>query len=136
MAKRDPIIETVAGNRDVADNCPATSAGIYDPAGIAVDDVGNLYIGDRDSGIRKVDASTGYISTVASIGTGAFDGAEGIALDGAGNLYIANGHGCIRKIDASTGNISIVAGTEILASWRWLRWRWRPGHLGPTQLPR
>ena len=112
MAKSDPIIETVAGNRDVVDNCPANSAGIYDPAGLAVDDVGNLYIGDRESGIRKVDAFTGNISTVASIGTGAFDGAEGMALDGAGNLYIANGRDCIRKIDASTGNISIVAGTE------------------------
>lgn len=125
MAKRDPIIETVAGKRDVGDDSPATSAGLYDPVGIAVDRVGNLYIADGDSSrVRKIDASTGNISTVAGSGVEGFGGDDGsavaamlnrpvgVALDRAGNLLIADeGNHRIRKVDASTGNISTVAGT-------------------------
>jgi hypothetical protein len=63
------IISTVAGNWTQGysgDGGPATSATMYDPESVAVDSSGNLYIADGGNNvIRKVDASTGIISTVA-----------------------------------------------------------------------
>src|ERR1019366_6082519 len=61
------IISTVAGGAalpsSTGDGGPATSAGLYSPAGVAVDSAGNLYIADPLGGrVRKVDTS-GNIST-------------------------------------------------------------------------
>ena len=117
MAKNDPTIETVAGNTGLGEGVPAVSTLFRCIAGIAVDAAGNLYIADAGGcGIRKVDASTGNISTVIGGGTNGLDGRPGaVALDVAGNLYIANEDDCcIHKMDAATGNISIVAGTAVL----------------------
>src|ERR1700694_2150986 len=62
-------IKTFAGNGTGAyagDGGAATSAEINTPKGVAVDAAGNLYIADaNDNRIRKVDASTGIITTVA-----------------------------------------------------------------------
>ena len=116
-------IDTFAGTRAVRDNGPAINARLWDPAGVAVDGAGNLYIADRDNNrIRKVD-SAGVITTVAGTGRSGFGGDGGpateaqldfpssVALDGAGNLFIADmGNNRIRKVGAS-GTISTVAGT-------------------------
>ena len=71
----DGKIRTYAGggapSDDVGDNGPATSARIY-PIGIALDREGNLFIADSDAyetvphhRIRRVDARTGIITTIA-----------------------------------------------------------------------
>ena len=105
------------------DGGPAVEAELYNPAGVAVDGAGNLYIADAsNNGIRKVD-STGTITTIAGTGELGFSGdggpaveAElydpaGVAVDSAGNLYIADsGNQRIRKVD-STGTITTIAGT-------------------------
>ena len=121
------IISTVAGNGTRGfggDGSAATAAQLDYPAGVRVDGAGHLYIADRSNNrIRKVDASTGVISTVAGDGTPGFggDGSAataarlyqplGVAVDGAGHLYIADGgNHLIRKVDAVTGFISTVAG--------------------------
>ena len=94
---------------------------------MTLDSAGNLYIADRNNHrIRKVDASTGIISTVAGTGTGtaAYGGdggaataamlyfPAGVAAASDGSLYIADyGSHRVRKVDASTGIISTVAGT-------------------------
>ena len=122
------VITTVAGNGTSGfsgDGAAATAAHLSSPYGVAVDGSGNLYIADTlNHSIRKVDASSGNISTVAGAGTQGFsgDGAAatlaylrspyGVAVDGSGNLYIADrDNHRIRKVDASSGNISTVAGT-------------------------
>ena len=122
------IITTVAGNGQQGysgDGGPATNAELRDPWGIASDAAGNLYIADSaNSRVRKVDVSTGIITTVAGNGSGSGyigDGGPatsavvgspiGVTVDTAGNLYIADWWtDTIRKVDASTGIITKVAG--------------------------
>jgi YVTN family beta-propeller protein len=120
------IITTVAGNGtagDSGDGGPATSAELFFPFRVAVDGAGNLYIADTNDRIRRVDAATGIITTVAGSGIPGFsgdngpataaqlDGPRGVALDAAGNLYIAEYFNSrIRKVDAATGIITTVAG--------------------------
>ena len=121
------IITTVAGNGVggySGDGGPATSASLNQPNGVAVDSSGNLFIADTGNHrIRRVDAVTGTITTVAGNGTQGFSGdggaatsAElnfpyGVAVDGSGNLFIADtGNNRIRRVDAATSVISTVAG--------------------------
>ncbi len=126
------IITTVAGGGTQAgasgDGGPATSA-LLDPAGVAIDSAGNLFIADRQNyRLRKVSPS-GIITTVAGNGTGrrgwsnggpATDGGpatssqlswpQGVAADRTGNLFIADsGNHRIRKVSAG-GIITTVAG--------------------------
>ncbi|OJJ19187.1 hypothetical protein BKI52_20460 [marine bacterium AO1-C] len=105
----------------------ATSATLDAPNGVALDASGNLYIADEGNHrVRKVDAATGNISTIAGTGTMGFSGDGGLAtaaqlnrparvmLDATGNVYISDlGNNRIRKIDAGTGNISTIAGTGV-----------------------
>src|SRR5205814_249892 len=121
------IITTVAGNGNptfAGDGGAATSASVYVPTGVALDASGNLYIADYgNQRIRKVDAATGIITTVAGNGSPAFAGDGGAAtsasvyiptavtLDASGNLYIADQNTQrVRKVDAATGIITTVAG--------------------------
>ena len=106
------------------DGGPATSA-LTEAYAIALDEVQNLYMVDRwHSVIRKVDAVTGIITTIAGDGVNSFSGdggpassarfnrPEDIAIDTAGNIYIADvGNFRVRKIDAATGIISTIAGS-------------------------
>ena len=62
------LVETVAGtgvNGTLGDGGPATAAQLNDPAGVAFDSAGNLFIGSNASGqVRRVDAISGIITTV------------------------------------------------------------------------
>jgi sugar lactone lactonase YvrE len=121
------IITTIAGNGTFGfsgDGGAATSAGLYEPHGVALDGLGNVYIADyANNRVRRVDAVTGIITTVAGTGSigalgdgGAATSAEldfpqGVALDGLGNVYIADtGNHRIRRVAAGTGIITTVAG--------------------------
>jgi hypothetical protein len=97
-------------NNPCGDGGLATSAQLSDPTATVVDAAGDLYIADAiDQRIRKVNAATGIISTVAGTGNSCGsspnlcgDGAsatssgvgfqypQGLALDAAGNLFIAD----------------------------------------------
>jgi sugar lactone lactonase YvrE len=123
------IISTVAGNGTpgyAGDGGLATSAMISNPGGVALDGAGNLYFADSNNDvIRRVDAVSGVITTVAGIpqidgssGNGGLatlamlSKPEGIAVDPSGNLYVADtGNHAIRKVNATTGYIVAVAGT-------------------------
>jgi len=63
-------ISTIAGggspSDNLGDNGPATAAMLSSPAGVAVDNAGNVYIADsNEKRIRMVDAGTQHISTIA-----------------------------------------------------------------------
>jgi hypothetical protein len=106
------------------DGGPATSAVITGPYGLAVDSANNLYIVDWNAAqIRKVDGTTGIISTVAGTGAQGFSGDGGpavaaelyqpdsITLDAAGNLFFSDSaYGRIRTINTKTGIITTFAG--------------------------
>ena len=116
------MISTVAGNGILGysgNGGLATNTGLDDPQAVVMDAAGNMYIADTPQ-IRKVDAATGLISTIAGNGDGddgspalaaGLSGPTALAMDAAGNLYIADPvDERIRKIDAATGIISTVAG--------------------------
>ena len=121
----DGTITTVAGTPGEpgfsGDGGPATKAQLDFPAGVAVDQEGNLYISDENNRrIRKVDKD-GIITTFAGTGEEGYSGdggpatsakltdTGGIAFDDRGNLYLAD-YTSVRKIDPS-GTITTVAGT-------------------------
>jgi uncharacterized protein (TIGR03437 family) len=141
---RDGMMRRVAGvphtHGFAGDGGPALEAQLCQPWDVAVDNAGNFFIADTNNNrIRRVDALTGVITTVA--GSGATNGLEryeadgsgtfcgdggpatqaclntpyGVALDAAGNLYIADsGNRRIRRVDAS-GTITTVV-SNIYAS--------------------
>ncbi len=112
---------TVAGTLSSADGI-GTSARFFAPAGIVTDGV-NLYVVDTfNDTIRKIDISTGTVTTLAGtvgsigwadgIGTEAkFCRPQGITTDGT-NLYVADTYNnAIRKIVIATGMVSTIAGS-------------------------
>ncbi len=117
------IITTVAGTGIVGysgDGGPATAAKLSNPGGMVIDAIGNMYITDGNSTIRKVDGA-GFITTIAGTGIAGDTGDGGLAtaaeinkpnfitVDGAGNIYFTE-DARVRKIDAS-GIITTFAGT-------------------------
>jgi GT2 family glycosyltransferase/sugar lactone lactonase YvrE len=110
------------------DGGPATRALLNEPAAVAVDRAGNLFVADTaNHRIRKVARRTGIITTVAGSGLG--DPALRAVGDGGlapraslswpmdlavapdGDLYVADtGHNRVRRVDSTSGTISTVAG--------------------------
>lgn len=119
----------IAGNGErgyTGDGGAATDAALNMPHEIQFDAAGHLYIAERDSHvIRKVEAGTGRISTVAGSGQAGFSGDGGpatqaalrsphaIAVDPRRNrLLICDiGNHRLRAIDLATGVIDTVGGT-------------------------
>ncbi len=124
-----PLPNTVAATTWISvDGAGALSTPLYEPAQIAMDAAGTLYIADRsDQRVRKV--SGGLITCVAGsvtkqgVGAQGFAGDNGpaasaqlnnpmgVAIDSAGNIFIADtGNNRIRKVSVS-GTITTIAGT-------------------------
>jgi DNA-binding beta-propeller fold protein YncE len=121
-------ISTVAGSGErgyAGDGGPALEASLNQPYEVRFDKVGNMYFVEMQNHIvRKVDAKTKMISTLAGTGQAGFSGDGGlatraqfrqphsIAFDAAGNLLICDiGNHRVRRIDMKTGKIDTWAGT-------------------------
>ena len=121
-------VTTLAGNGKKAyagDGGPAISASFSAPHEIRFDAAGNLFIVERDAHVvRRVDARTRAVSTVAGTGVAGFSGDGGpaskaqlrqphsIAFDAAGNLLICDiMNQRVRIVDMKSGTISTFAGT-------------------------
>ena len=113
-------VSTLAGSTRGFRDGDGTAAQFNDPAGVAVDAEGNVYVVDRSNHrIRKITA-TGEVSTLAGntwglrngTGTAAqFNNPHGVTTDSSGNLYVADSlNNRIRKITA-TGEVSTFAGS-------------------------
>jgi len=120
-------IRTVAGNGSPTfsdDGTLASAASVDYPLTVSLDALGNLYFVEAFSVIRKLDAATGRLSTVAGmVFDSGFSGDGGPAnrarldiplaalADSAGNIYISDrDNHCVRRVDAATGIIRAVAG--------------------------
>ncbi len=69
------------GGAFAGDGGPATSARLFGPRGLGIDERGNLLIADTvNQRIRRVDAATGIITTVAGTGQQGFSGDDGSPL--------------------------------------------------------
>ena len=116
-------VTTLAGSAGNAGSSNGTggNAKFYYPQGVAVDDLGNVFVADLiNNAVRKI-TSSGVVSTFAGSasasgsanGTGTaarFYGPTGIAIDSARNLYVAEyGNNTIRKI-SSAKVVSTIAG--------------------------
>ncbi|MEX2186127.1 MAG: hypothetical protein WD875_05000 [Pirellulales bacterium] len=123
---------TVAGNGQkgyAGDGGPATLASLNEPYEVRFDSRGNMYFVEMQNHvIRRVDAATGKISTVAGTGEAGYagDGDENqpgdarkaqfrqphsIALSGDRWLYVADiGNHRIRRIDLEKNTIESIAG--------------------------
>ena len=96
--------------------------GVSGPTGLAVDNLGNVYVADLwNNAIRKV-TPEGAVTTLAGLavsygsadGTGSgarFWGPSGVAVDSAGNVYVADSNVYV----ADTGNNTIRKGYPALA---------------------
>jgi len=70
-------ITTIAGSTSgfSGDNAPASAASLALPHGLTLDATGNIYIADTaNHRIRRIDATTGTITTIAGQGTQTFSG--------------------------------------------------------------
>jgi hypothetical protein len=135
------IVITIAGSGpagiglggDSGEGGLAINAHLNVPTGLCLDNFGNIYIADYSNNkIKKVNAATGIITTVAGIGgpvgyTGGFVGYSGdgglainaqfsgtiqVFVDEASNLFICDQwNHAVRKVNASTGIITTIAGT-------------------------
>ncbi len=121
-------ISTVAGNGTrgySGDGGPALEASLNEPYEVRFDAAGNMYFVEmRNHIVRRVEAGTKTISTIAGTGEPGYSGDGGpaaqaqlrqphsIALDGRGSLYIADiGNHRVRRVDLKTRRIETFAGT-------------------------
>ena len=121
-------IETLAGTGEPGyggDGGPASEALLDSPGGLAVDAAGNVYVADAGNHrVRRIDATTGGIESLAGTGEPGYggdggpaseallDSPGGLAVDAAANVYVADsGNHRVRRIDAATGGIETLAGT-------------------------
>ena len=115
-------VTTLAGTPNVSGSANGTggAATFNQPASVAVDGSGNLYVADsRNNEIRMI-TPAGVVTTLAgntfpgsADGTGSsasFNNPSGIAIDGSGNLYVADTYNSeIRKV-TQAGVVTTLAG--------------------------
>jgi len=120
------VVGTVAGaGRFHGDGGPASQAMLNVPGAVVADEAGNLYVADTmNHRVRKVEAATGIMTTIAGTGQHRFSGDGGpavaaalnepvaLAVDRRGHLYIADqSNNRVRRLDLAMGLITTVAGT-------------------------
>ncbi len=125
---RDGQIMTVAGTGEKGwsgDGGPATAAKLNEPYEVRFDASGNVYWVERSSHtVRRREATTGIVSTIAGSGVAGFSGDGGPAIRAQlndphsigfgpdGDLYICDvKNHRVRRVEMKTGTISTYAGT-------------------------
>jgi len=122
-------VTTLAGKAGVigSANGQGINATFSSPAGVAVDNSGNVYVADSNNDLIRKIATDGTVSTLAgkagtsgsSNGFGvsaSFNLPTGLAVDNSGNVYVADaGNNLIRMITPA-GNVSTLAGSGLPAA--------------------
>ena len=127
IAADGPTIDTVAGTGrpgSTGDGGPAVAALLVEPFGCDLDGKGHLFIADAGANrIRRVDAATGRITTIAGTGASGTSGdgnpaieaslnsPYAVAVDPEGSLFVVEQKGrVVRKVDGRSGVITSIAG--------------------------
>jgi len=123
------VTGTAPAKRFSGDGGPADQALLNFPTAVVVDRAGHLYIADTlNHRVRRVDAATGVITTVAGLGQprcfgdgrlaveAGLNEPAALAVSDEGVLYIADqSNNRVRAVDLATGVICTVAGTGTAA---------------------
>jgi sugar lactone lactonase YvrE len=125
--KADGTLVTVVGpgGATTGDAGPAADASPSYPVGIAFDADENMFIAENGANrVRRVDAATQVIETIAGAGDGTsgfagdggpsksalFKSPQAIAVSASGNIYVVDGdNNRVRRISADLNNITTVA---------------------------
>ncbi len=127
------IVSTFAGNGVTGysgDGGPATAARISKPTGMCFDKCGNFFFSNEDSNVvRRIDANTGIITTIAGNGTAGFSGDNGpataaqfnhptgVIVDDSGNVFVGDFYNLrVRKVTISNPYIHITASATFVSS--------------------
>ena len=109
------------------DGGPKEKAGFYHPEHLSFDSNGDLYVCDNSNDrIRKIDMTTGIVTTVLGNGQRASNGDNYPAVDAStlmpdalcfdvhDNMYVGEKYGFrVRKVAATTGIVTTIAGTGV-----------------------
>jgi len=130
------LISTVAGTGVAGfngDGIAATAAQVHSPFGMVFDGSANLFFADYvNQRVRKIDAGTGLISTIAGTGTAGYNGdgiaastawlnyPDGVGFDGAFHLFVSEvfSHR-VRRVDPGGGlvaSLAVLPGSVIVGS--------------------
>jgi sugar lactone lactonase YvrE len=117
------MVSTIAGTGSYGlVNGPGATAQFFTPMGVAIDSVGNIYVGDATNNRIRMITPSNVVSTYAGAGFGTADGPintaqfnspAAVVFDKFGNLFVSdqNSHK-IRKISPG-GIVSTLAGSGI-----------------------
>lgn len=123
----DGWVSTFAGSGlSTSTDGQGTNASFSGPQGVAVDDLGNVYVADSGNNLIRKITPAGLVSTLAGSTTQGFTDGQGtaarfskptgITIDADNNLYVADfSNNKIRKITA-TGMVSTLAGSGFLGN--------------------
>ena len=126
LQAQDFTFTTIAGGSQGPADGLNLNAQFYNPTGVAVDGVGNVYVADQNNNlIRKISplGANWIVTTIAGGGQGSRDGTNrsaqfssptAIAVDNSGNLYVADqDNSDIRRITLSGTNwvVTTIAGS-------------------------
>ena len=120
------VIRSVAGTVfqwDAGEGAPGLATSLFHVQAVTHAANGDVYLGDAIGRIRRIDAETGVMTTVAGVGIQGYTGDGGpaiearigsptaIALDGDGSLYFTDSaYHVVPKVD-TRGTITTLAGT-------------------------
>lgn len=114
------IVKTFAGGKEGYADGLADAAAFNTPSGLAIDDIGNIYVADTgNNAIRKINAQ-GLVTTLAGNGKAGyldgkaseaqFNGPIGVAVDHAGKVYVADTYNDKIRVITIDAQVSTLAG--------------------------
>ena len=119
------IVRFVSTGGILSRTATAFSTGtIVNPAGMAIDTGGSLYVGNTGGQIWKFAGSGGVLNPAPTLfSTSNLNHPSDLAFDAAGNLYVANGLGGNVLRFATSGGVLSSTSTVFAGGW-FVRWGW------------